>query len=238
MIVALVPVPTVACPPGVLVRVQFPVAGRALSNTLPVATEQVGCVSVPTTGAEGVIGCELITILADAGEAHPASFVTVYVIEPEAMPETVLLTPVPAIAPGLSVQFPAGKPFNTALPVETRQVGCVSVPMAGADGVTGCALMITSTVGNEVHPTEFVTVKLYVFVTKLDMVLLLPAPVIAPGLIVQLPAGKPLKAALPVATEQLGCVIVPMTGTAGVTGCALMVIFLNNEIHPEAFVTV
>jgi len=45
------PVPAMA--PGFIT--QFP-AGRPVSSTLPVETEQVGCVIVPTTGAEGVTG--------------------------------------------------------------------------------------------------------------------------------------------------------------------------------------
>lgn len=40
-------------PPGERVRVQVPVAGSPVSSTLPVATEQVGWVIVPTTGGEG-----------------------------------------------------------------------------------------------------------------------------------------------------------------------------------------
>lgn len=43
-------------------------------------------------------------------------------------------------------------------------------------------------------------------------------PVIAPGLIVQLPVGKPLKSTLPVAVKQVGCVIVPVAGADGVEG--------------------
>ena len=35
---------------------------------------------------------------------------------------------------------------------------------------------------------------------------------------VQLPAGRPLKATLPVAVAQVGCVIVPGVGADGVTG--------------------
>jgi hypothetical protein len=51
--VLVVPVPVVVIPPGVLVNVHVPVAGKPLKTTLPVATVQVGCVIVPTTGAEG-----------------------------------------------------------------------------------------------------------------------------------------------------------------------------------------
>jgi hypothetical protein len=51
--VKLVPVPVYVVPPGVLVIVQLPVAGRPLNTTLPVGVVQVGCVMVPTTGADG-----------------------------------------------------------------------------------------------------------------------------------------------------------------------------------------
>ena len=51
-IVALVVEPGVCTPPGVRLTVQLP-AGRPESTTLPVATEQVGAVISPTTGASG-----------------------------------------------------------------------------------------------------------------------------------------------------------------------------------------
>ena len=71
------------------------------------------------------------------------------------------------------------------------------------------------------------------------MVILVVEPVIAPGLIVQLPAGKPLNTTLPVAAEHVGCVIVPITGAVGVAGCALMTTSTDSsEIHPAALVTV
>jgi len=54
--VVLVPEPVVVVPPGVLVSVHVPVAGKPLNTTLPVATAHVGCVIVPTTGAVGVAG--------------------------------------------------------------------------------------------------------------------------------------------------------------------------------------
>lgn len=38
----------------------------------------------------------------------------------------------------------------------------------------------------------------------------------APGFIVQVPVGNPFNCTLPVATVQVGCVIVPMVGAAGV----------------------
>ena len=60
--------------------------------------------------------------------------------------------------PGLMVQLPEGKLFNTTLPVATEQVGCVIVPRVGAEGVA--AVNTTFAVAGEVHPTELVTVKL------------------------------------------------------------------------------
>jgi hypothetical protein len=48
-----VPVPVVVVPPGVLVRIQLPVAGSPLNTTLPVDTAQVGWVIVPIVGAVG-----------------------------------------------------------------------------------------------------------------------------------------------------------------------------------------
>ena len=70
----------------------------------------------------------------------------------------VVLVPVPAIAPGLIVQLPAGKPFKTTLPVAAEHVGCVMMPTNGAVGVAGCALMTTLADATEIHPAALVTV--------------------------------------------------------------------------------
>jgi hypothetical protein len=71
------------------------------------------------------------------------------------------------------------------------------------------------------------------------MVVLVAEPEIAPGFIVQLPAGKPLNITLPVAVVQVGCVIVPTVGADDVTGCALTTISADAvEVHPVALVTV
>ena len=56
-------------------------------------------------------------------------------------------------------------------------------------------------------------------------------PVIVPGLIVQLPAGRPDKTTLPVAVIHDGCVIAPTAGADGVTGCALTVTLTGAEIQ-------
>ena len=59
----------------------------------------------------------------------------------------------------VTVQVPEeGNPFRTTLPVATVQVGWVIVPMAGAVGVTGCALIKIFPDDTEVHPSVFVTV--------------------------------------------------------------------------------
>jgi hypothetical protein len=65
--------------------------------------------------------------------------------------------------------------------------------------------------------------------------------VTAPGFLVnvQVPDGNPLNATLPVATVQVGWVIVPTTGALGVAGCALITTFAEaTEVHPAALVTV
>ena len=67
-----------------------------------------------------------------------------------------------------------------------------------------------------------------------------PVPVIAPGLIVQVPvAGKPDNATLPVAKAQVGWVMVPTIGAVGVVGWALITtLAVALEVHPAALVTV
>ena len=73
----------------------------------------------------------------------------------------------------------------------------------------------------------------------MDSVTVAPVPDIAPGLIIQLPAGNPLNSTLPVATRQVGWVMVPTIGAAGVAGCTLITTAVDaGEVHPEALVTV
>jgi hypothetical protein len=80
---------------------------------------------------------------------------------PAAKPDMVVLAVEPAIAPGLIIQFPAGKPLNTTLPVATVQVGCMMMPANGAVGVAGCGLIVTI-VPEEIKPSEFFAVTVYV----------------------------------------------------------------------------
>jgi hypothetical protein len=116
----------------------------------------------------------------------------------------VVLVPVPAIAPGLIVHVPvAGSPINTTLPVGVaHEEGCVIVPAIGAVGATGGAFITTSADAFDIQPAVAVTLKLYVPGTRFEMVVVVPVPVIAPGLIVQVPvAGRPFNTTLPVVAE-------------------------------------
>jgi hypothetical protein len=84
----------------------------------------------------------------------------------------------------------------------------------------------------DVQPVALVTVKLYVPGLKPLMVVVAPEPETLPGLIIQLPDGKPLSATLPVAVVQVGCVIVPTVGCTGVAGWAFTVTLADaGEVH-------
>jgi len=137
--------------------------------------------------------------------------------------------PVPVILPGLMVQFPAGSPLRTTLPVATEQVGCVMVPAVGAGGAPGTALITAGPEEAEVHPDDNnVTVNKYVLPPGNPVKVAVEVfPLIwdPPGVAVTTheETGNPLKS-----TElkmiQVGCVIAPTTGAAGVTGCVLIII--------------
>ena len=136
-----------------------------------------------------------------------------------------------------------GKPFSTTLPVDTAQVGWVMMPITGAAGVGGCALITTLADDTEVHPAAFTTVKVYVPAAKPDIVVLVPDPFVItpPGLRVSVHVpleGNPFNSTLPVAT-QVGWVMVPATGAAGVTGCAFITTSADEaDIQPDELVTV
>jgi hypothetical protein len=69
-----------------------------------------------------------------------------------------------------------------------------------------------------------------------------PVVVIPSGTLVnvQVPdEGNPLNTTLPVARLHVGCTMVPMVGTVGVTGCALITTLADDpETHVDALVTV
>lgn len=68
---------------------------------------------------------------------------------------------------------------------------------------------------------------------------MLPVPEIAPGFIVHVPAGKPFNITLPVASAQVGWIMAPTDGAAGVEGWVLIVTFtVAAEVHPILLVTV
>ena len=56
---------------------------------------------------------------------------------------------------------------------------------------------------------------------------------------VQLPAGRFVNSTLPVASMQLGGVMVPTTGASGIEGCAFITTFWEEgDTHPPELVTV
>jgi hypothetical protein len=71
----------------------------------------------------------------------------------------VVVAPVPDIAPGLIVHVPvAGSPLSTTVPVGTaHEAGWVTVPITGAVGATGAALITTVADANDIHPASEVT---------------------------------------------------------------------------------
>ena len=131
------------------------------------------------------------------------------------------------------------------LPVDTVQVGCVTVLKVGTEGVNGCAFITGLLDATDVHPTEFVTVNVYVPAPIPDIVVVVPVPVVVtpPGILVTVHVpddGKPLNVTLPVANTHVGCVIVPTTGALGVAGCAFTVTLDDApDVHaPNVAVTV
>jgi len=161
----------------------------------------------------------------------------------------VALEPVPVEVdpPGyrIRVHSPVSGMFSsTMLPVASSQVGCVIVPMTGAGGVTGCALITTSDEAGEAQPAAFATVNVYVPGGMAATVRVAPVPLIVtlPGLRVRVHvpvAGRPLRATLPVDRAQVGWVMVPTTGAAGVSGWTLITTFADAaETQVSAFVTV
>lgn len=109
----------------------------------PVDTVQVGCVRL-TEAADGDAGCALITTSAELPDVQPLLFVTenVYVLL-AASPVNVAVVPVPVYVelmdPSLAVtaQLPLdGNPLNETLAVESTQVGWITVPIYGMEGLT------------------------------------------------------------------------------------------------------
>jgi hypothetical protein len=134
--------PVLVIPAGLLVIVQEG-EGKPLNSTEPVDMLQVGWVIIPTIGAAGALSSGLIATFNDGEDVHPWEVtVNVYVVpgmRPVVMVVVGVLLPDCVIPAGLlfTVQLPdEGNPFNTTLTVGSLQVGCLIVPMTGADGIT------------------------------------------------------------------------------------------------------
>jgi hypothetical protein len=159
----------------------------------------------------------------------------------------VVPVPVEVTAPGFLVRVHVpeeGRPLSGTVPVVNVQLGWVIVPTKGAAGTVGAALITTLPVAGETHPDALVTVKVYVPGARFETVVEVPVPVevTAPGFLVRVhvpEAGRPLRATLPVGTEQEGWVLVPTTGAVGAEGTALITTLpVEGETHPAALVTV
>jgi hypothetical protein len=83
----LIPVPVVAIPPGLLVKVHVPDDGKSVNSTLPVASLHVGWVIESMVGAAGAPGATL-TVNAVAVEVQPLT-VVVTSYSPAASPEKI-----------------------------------------------------------------------------------------------------------------------------------------------------
>lgn len=156
--------------------------------------------------------------------------------------------PVPEVVPPgvrVNVHVPdEGNPLSCTDPVDNAQVGWVMVPTVGAAGATGCAFITTLEDAAEVHPDALVTVKVYVPEAARPLIVtVVPLPVVVtlPGLRVNVHVpddGNPLSATDPVATVQVGWVMVPAIGAEGIAGCAFITTVPDvDEVHPDAFVT-
>ena len=72
------------------------------------------------------------------------------------------------------------------------------------------------------------------------MIVLVPFPVIPPGLIVHVPvAGRPVNITFPVGAEhEGGCVIVPTIGAVGAEGATCIITSADvRDTHPAVLVT-
>jgi hypothetical protein len=110
-------------------------------------------------------------------------------------------------------------------------------------GIPGVEI-VTVADSADVHPEEFVTLKVYTPPVRFVIVTLTPVPVMAtaPGnrVRVHVPvAGNPFKTTLPDGTDKVGWVIVPIESAAGDAGWAGITTFSDGiDKHPSAVVTV
>jgi len=157
------PLPVIIIPSGFLVSVQVPVVGNPLSVTLPEDITHVGWVIAIMIGAEGAPGPVLIVTPVEEGDEQPSEFITVKKYVPGGTEEMVAELPVPGCltlsGERTTVHEPGdGNPERITVPVGTAQVGCVIVPITGADGLGGGELMVTLSEEREVQLFPAVTV--------------------------------------------------------------------------------
>ena len=103
--------------------------------------------------------------------------------------------------------------------------------------------IITGADSAEIQPEELVTVKVKTPPARPVIVLLIPLPAVVapPGnrVITHDPVeGNPLSITLPVGTANVGWVIVPIAGAAGVGGCAGITTFAEGAERHHSEVTV
>ena len=105
------------------------------------------------------------------------------------------------------------------LPVAVAQVGCVTVPVVGAAGAPGFAVIVTDLAG-EIHPALLLAVTLYV---PTDKLLNVPLAWYAPPMLNVMPEPVgPVTVIIPVGTVHVGCVT-SAVGVVGGCGCGLIV---------------
>ncbi len=97
-------------------------------------------------------------------------------------------------------------------------------------------------VGNDEHSSLLLTINVYVPAASPVNVVVVPVPLFTDppvAVTIHVPvAGSPVNTTLPVATVQVGCVIVPTEGAPGVEGCALIVTDVAALKQPAALLTV
>ena len=128
----------------------------------------------------------------------------------------------------VNVQFPvAGSLLIVRPPVETEHVGWIRLPTNGDRGAAGELVIEKPAEAGEVHPLEFVTLKLYEPGERSFKTI--PAPLLSTAIVpdvltnVQLPvAGKSKIAMLPVPTKQVGWLTIEPVGAGGSGGAALI----------------
>jgi len=120
------------------------------------------------------------------------------------------------------------------LPVPAAHVGCTTDSVA-ASGTEAPGLITTLLSAVDVQPASLVTVKEYEPGARPERVVPDPLPwMLPPGVIfkVHVPVeGRPLSTMDPAGSAQVGWVMAPAVGAAGVAGRGFTATAAGNEIH-------